>query len=355
MVNTTPVALLSRQERALRIERAVVGLYRWYTEKSQTQRRWTVDGSFDWRNIRTDHHPDVLKVIEGFFAVEQYVPDYTREGLNLLRRSFGRSQFQLRWGAEEAKHADLWRNTLLFAARRTPDELDEYTEALRENAWELPFEDPMKIIFYTVFQELATKLNYTNLQNLVKGKGNVENPTIHIDPVLEKVAQTIATDEAAHYAFYLEIGRVMFYYMPAESLEALWDVLTNFAMPAQAIIPNWTAEIQDKIINLGLYNGRTFYNDVLQVALGNLSIENRLAVRKGIQRVRQVPTEDGEMRDTIAAEVLDVPQLTESVRRAYGRVQDHEAKVGLDLVDSTVLTPGPLHAFIVGAGDAALR
>ncbi|MCS7002356.1 MAG: fatty acid desaturase, partial [Dehalococcoidia bacterium] len=133
-----PVGLLSRQERARRIERAVRGLYRWYTEKSQMKRNWHVDSGFRWRDLRTDHDEQIYKLIEGFYAVEQYVPDYTAKGLHLLRKSYGRSQFQIRWGAEEEKHADLWRNALLFGARWSPERVEEYTAALRESTWELP-------------------------------------------------------------------------------------------------------------------------------------------------------------------------------------------------------------------------
>ncbi|GIW05501.1 MAG: hypothetical protein KatS3mg060_0306 [Dehalococcoidia bacterium] len=339
----TPVGLLSREERARRIERATRGLYRWYVDRSQAKRAWRVDSSFDWRAIRTDHDPDILRLIEGYFAVEQYVPDYTAKGVLLLRESYGRSQFQIRWGAEEAKHADLWRNALLFAGRWSPDRVEQYAADLRSASWELPWDDPVHIVFYTVFQELATKLNYANLARLAAG--STPETARHHDPVLLAICRTIVADEAAHYAFYLDLARILLTYTPVEALEALEDVMREFAMPAQAIVPNWP-EIQEAILRTGVYGPRTFFLDVLQVALGQLGVESRRALRDGIRRLRLVPDEDGNLRHTIAAEVLDVPQLDRDVRRALDRIRQHEEETGLALVDPTLPEPGPLHALI---------
>src|SRR5438045_3141855 len=102
----TPAGLLSRQEKERLIERGALGLYRWYVSRSQATRNWNPDQSFDWRKMRSDHSVDVNTLLEGFFAVEQYVPDYTTSMVNLVRRSHGRSNFQIRWSSEEAKHAD---------------------------------------------------------------------------------------------------------------------------------------------------------------------------------------------------------------------------------------------------------
>ncbi len=354
MASQTPVGLLSREERLRAVDRAAMGLYRWYVEKSQSKRDWRVDSSFPWRNLRTDHDSDILLLIEGFFAVEQYVPDFTAKGINLLRSSYARSQFQIKWGAEESKHADLWRNGLLFAARWSPERLNQYESDLRANSWELPWEDPIRIIFYTVFQELATKLNYANLARLASGQGSGPNPERHTDPVLLQMCRTIVADEAAHYAFYLEIARVLLYYVPAEALEAIEDVLREFSMPAQDIIPNWS-NVQEAILRTGVYGPRTFFTDVLQVALGQLTLNGRKAVRDGIRKMRMVPTEDGDMRDTVVAGVLDVPRLTADVRRAYERVRKHEEETGLWEVDPTILEPGPLNALVLAACETGLR
>jgi acyl-[acyl-carrier-protein] desaturase len=96
-----------------------LGLYRWYVDRSQKTRNWNPDMDFDWRSFRTDHSRKMNLVLEGFFAVEQYVPDYVTTLLRVIRRSHGRSHFHIRWGSEEEKHADLWENTLLFSRHRS--------------------------------------------------------------------------------------------------------------------------------------------------------------------------------------------------------------------------------------------
>ena len=46
-------------------------------------------------------------------------------------------------------------------------------------------------------------------------------------------------DEAAHYNFFLEASRLLFYYYPSQALDALVDVVKHFAMPAGDLIPNF--------------------------------------------------------------------------------------------------------------------
>ena len=68
----TPAGLLSNREKDRLIERGFLGLYRWYTARSQETRNWNPDRSFDWRSLNKNLPPEVITVLEGFFAVEQY-------------------------------------------------------------------------------------------------------------------------------------------------------------------------------------------------------------------------------------------------------------------------------------------
>src|SRR5215467_5692765 len=79
------VSRLSSDERARAIERGILGLYRWYSEQSRQRRNWHADTCIDWAAVRTDHSDAVHAIIEGFFAVEQYTPDYVAPLLTLLR------------------------------------------------------------------------------------------------------------------------------------------------------------------------------------------------------------------------------------------------------------------------------
>ena len=78
--------LLTTTERSDAIERAIINLYRRYTKDSQQRRNWHPDTCVDWPAIRGDHMDAVHTIVEGFFGVEQYTPDYVNPLLNLLRR-----------------------------------------------------------------------------------------------------------------------------------------------------------------------------------------------------------------------------------------------------------------------------
>ncbi len=333
-----PVGMLSRDEKDRLIERGFLGLYRWYVAKSQVQRNWNPDKDFDWRNFRKDHNPEVNTILEGFFAVEQFVPDYVTKLLLVIRKSHGRSHFHIRWGSEEEKHADLWYNTVLFSQYRSPEWLKEYMGQLRGQEWNLPWDDPMHMIFYTVFQERATQVNYLNTAIIARGKS--ENPLYanSADPVLEMAAKKIAADEAAHYNFFLEGARLYTYYYPAESLQAMADVINHFAMPAGNLIPNYD-HFAEVVYRAGVYGPREHARDVVQAALNNLGVSGRKALEAGIRKSRLVPDENGNLRETAIFDGLDFVTVQEKVKRIYKLIENHEQEVGFSDIDPTVFVP----------------
>ena len=331
----SPVGLLSKQEKDRLIERGVHGLYRWYTTRSQKTRNWHPDTFVEWSKLRKDLSPELHTILEGFYAIEQYAPDYTTVTVNMNRRSYGRSQFQLRWGAEEEKHSDLWLNALLFAGQRSPEWVHAYKDTLREQAWDTQWDDRFRSTFYVVFQERATQLNYLNTAIIASGKS--DNP-IHqndVDPILLKAANTIAVDEAAHYYFFLEIGRLLMYYYPAESIEAIYDVINHFAMPATELIPN-SDHVWKQFSESGVYGARQFMGDVVGVALKNLGVEDRRRLAKGIKKNRLVPDIDGNLRDTAIFNEFNYDSVEIAVKKIFGKIEDYEKEVGLYDIDPTI-------------------
>jgi acyl-[acyl-carrier-protein] desaturase len=316
----------------------MLGLYRWYVARSQTTRNWNPDKDFDWRAFRKDHSPEMHRILEGFFAVEQYVPDYVMSLLNVIRTDHGRSHFHIRWGSEEEKHADLWYNAVLFGGDRSPEWLENYMGQLRGQKWSLPWDDPIHMIFYTVFQERATQVNYLNTAVIARGQS--ENPTFKddADPVLARMSQMIAADEAAHYNFFLEGARLYLYYYPTRALEAMFDVMKYFAMPAGHLIPDYHrfAEIVHKA---GVYGPREHARDVVQAALDNLGMAGRKALEAGIRRGRMVPDSNGNMRDTAIFEGLDFPSIADKVKRLFGKIRTYEEEVGFSDVHPTIFRP----------------
>ncbi len=334
-----PAGLLSRQEKDRLIERGVIALYRMYTTTSQKNRNWHPDGSFKWQELRTDHSSEMNTLVEGFYAVEQYVPDYVSKITNLVRRSRGRSNFQIRWGAEEEKHSDAWLNAMLFLRHRSPKWIEQYTYDLRNDEWPLTWDDPLHMSLYAVLQERATQLNY--LSTAVIAKGNSEISVFadgrDKDPVLCQVAQTIAIDEAAHYSFLMEIMRLHLYYYPCETIEAFVDVINSFAMPALEFIPD------DNFFELtyrsGIFGPREFANDVIQVTFKAMDIKSRKAIVNGVKKSRLVPDPDGNMRQTAIFDSLDYGAIEEKVKKLYSRIEKYEAEVGTAQIDPTEFVP----------------
>jgi acyl-[acyl-carrier-protein] desaturase len=333
-----PVGLLSRVERDTLIERGLIGLYRWYVTRSQAARNWNPDQSFDWRHLRTDHSPQLNTIIEGFFAVEQYVPDYTRHTLTLARRSYGQANFQIRWGAEEEKHADAWQNALLFLRFRSPAWIRQYRHQLRTSAWSLPWDDAFHMVIYALFQERATELNYLNTAIIARGKSRQPGFEAERDPVLANVAATIAADEAAHYHFFLEVTRLYLYYYPLQTLDAIHDVVEHFVMPGMDLLPN-IDELAELLLRSGIYGPRQYAADVIDVVLSQLGIGGRRALVRGVRRSRQTPRDDGVMTDTSLFDALDRGAVELAVERVFRRIEQYEREVGLADVDPTHFVP----------------
>jgi acyl-[acyl-carrier-protein] desaturase len=337
-----PPALLSRAEKGRLIQRGFHGLYRWYTDRSQRTRNWNPDRSFDWRAFGQRHSPELLAIVEGFYAVEQYAPDYTAELTRLTRRNYGRAQFALRWGSEEEKHADLWRNALLASRQRTPGQIERYTDDLRAAAWTAPYEDPLRMLLYTVFQERATQLSYMNLAKVARGESTKPQFAGDADPVLAAVCRAIAVDEAAHYEFFLEGARLFLYYYPGETLAGLAEVLRGFTMPASRIVPDYEAFIR-ALYEGGVFGQGMYAREVVPAAMKSLGVDSLRAVERGIGRSRRVPDEGGRMRETALfdAEARAAPSHTApgrgvdfrvveaAVMRLFDRITRYEEEVGL--------------------------
>jgi acyl-[acyl-carrier-protein] desaturase len=331
---STPAGLLTRLEKDRLIERGLTGLYRWYLSRSQATRNWNPDKDFNWRAFRTDHSAKLNAIIEGFFAVEQYVPDYVTALLYRIRESYGRSHFHIRWGSEEEKHSDTWLNALLFSRFRTPQWIEDYKQALRNREWKLPWDDAFHMVFYPVIQERATQLSYLNLGAIARGETVHPEYKDDADPVLVQVTRTIAIDEAAHYNFFIECARLIMYYYPTQSLEALADVIKHFAMPAGNLIPNYQ-QFFEIVAKAGIYGPREHARDVLQAALNNLNISGRKALEAGVKRFRLVPDVDGNPRDTAFFETLDYEAVQTGVKRLFGRIEKYEQETGLAEIDPT--------------------
>jgi len=320
-------ALMSADARALAIERGILGLYRWYSEHSQRRRNWHADTCIDWRAVRRDHSDALATIVEGFFAVEQFTPDYVGPLLGLIRESYGRSQWHLYWASEEVRHADLWRNALVALGRRDQRWMEEYARELRRQEWAIPWDSPRHIVFYQVIQERATQVSYLNLGLALAGKlPRLQTPH---DQALAAACQVIAVDEAAHYAFFVEVARLLLYYEPEQSMEALVDVLRHFTMPARNVIPNYD-EFGRVLHDAGVFGRTIHYRDVVRVVLDTLSAPTLRELEAGVRRAREIPCADGDRRTAAFLDTLNQPDVERKVSQLFRRSESHLTRSGLD-------------------------
>lgn len=328
----------SPRERQRLVDRAVAALYRWYVSRSQTRRNWNPDTSFRWKDVSRRHSPEFLAMVQGFFAVEQFIPDYTGRLVSLVRRDYGRSQFYLRWGAEEAKHSDLWRNTLLATGHRDLEWTENYTRELRDRAWELPFDDPLEMLLYTVFQERATYLNYANLQAIAEGQSDKPWLADDADPVLVEAARTIAADEVAHYEFYLAVAQVHLYYFPEQTLRALAHVLAHFEMPAARIVPDY-GQFIDALHRCGVFGRRAYVTHVVRVVSEQFGVRDFAALDQRIKQARTLDPSDATWSRSDSTALVDPSIVRHSLLRLFHRVEAFEAEHGIAELFQTRFEP----------------
>jgi acyl-[acyl-carrier-protein] desaturase len=308
---------LSLAERRRIIARSLDSLFRWYRERSQAKRTWNPDTSFEWRALTRIGDTRLLNIIEGYYAVEQFAPDYSAETISRNRDVYARSQFQMQWGSEEAKHADTLRNVLVYSKHRSDDWMFDYTETLRRVKWTPPFTDPIEQTLYTVLQERATQVNYINLAKLVRRGDPLFGGTA--EPVIANVAVTLAADEAAHFNFFLEAARLYLYYLPEQTLQALVNVLHEFVMPASEIIPGYERFIAD-LYAANLFGPRIYGREVAVYCLAQL----------GVRSAKRIPPEPADHTALAVADwvqgAIDRDALFTAVDRLYARLLEYFSK-----------------------------
>ncbi len=235
-------------------------LYVDFFQRAEAERRWNLQKDIPWEKSNPETSDQIALIVESFMAVELYMPDYTSKILHLIRKSRGRAWFQANWGYEESKHSLALEQWLLHSKKRTPKEVNAFTDSVLEREWNLPFETPRQMMIYTVFQELSTGLNYRNLRRKA-----IEQK----DEALSTVLSFIARDESAHYQFFQDGVKLYLQEDRDGTLQDLAHVLSRFRMPAHELIPNW--EHRGRIIVAEkIFSDRIFFKDILRPVLAVL-------------------------------------------------------------------------------------
>lgn len=234
-----------------------------YFKNAEEKRRWNMDRDIPWELAHGSQASDVTAlIVESFSAVEMFLPDYTHRIMELVRRSRGRAWFQANWGYEESKHSMVLDRWLLTSGKRTEAQMEEFERSLLGAEWNLPFETPRQMIIYTMVQELATGVNYTNLRRRAADEG---------DACLEKVLRWVSADESAHYNFFRRGVKAFMALEPEETVRDIKFVFDHFTMPAHALIPGWD-ERGATIEAAGVYGPRVYLAKIRRPVIEDLQL-----------------------------------------------------------------------------------
>jgi acyl-[acyl-carrier-protein] desaturase len=239
----------------------VYQLYLDFLETAENKRRWSIFKDIPWDEL------DVSKATEGtaqsveiFCSEELYVPDYSSNGLRLLRSMFGMAWFQTCWAFEESKHGVVFREYLTRSGLRSEAEFAALEATICANIWKLPFETPRQMACYGALQEGATYTAYNVQKDRARNAG---------DRVLEAIFFYVGRDEAAHGGFYRAIIELELSQDPEGTIADLALVLSNFKMPGEGLIPNYRQRLQTTGAGI---SPRTFIQRVVWPLLTTLKI-----------------------------------------------------------------------------------
>ena len=233
-----------------------------YFQNAEAKRRWSIEKDIPWTQTNPESSEITAMIVESFSAVEMFLPDYTHRIMTMIRASRGRAWFQANWGYEESKHSMVLEEWLLRSGKRTEEQVENFSRELLGAEWQLPFESPRQMIIYTMIQEMATALNYTNLKKRAEEEGDI---------ALSRALRWISADESAHYNFFRRGVKAYLELEPAETIADLRFVFENFAMPAHALIPEW--EMRGKLIEeSGIYGPRMYLRKIFLPVLDDLGL-----------------------------------------------------------------------------------
>jgi acyl-[acyl-carrier-protein] desaturase len=267
-------------------------LYRKYLEffeVAERKRRWSIFDDIPWEladRVRPD--ADLALCAETFCAVESYLPDYVRHGLNLIRDSFGHAWWQVNWGYEEAKHALALREYLVRTGQRTPAQMFAFENSVLDRTWNLPFQQPRQMVCYGALQEKTTWMIYRRQLAAARAAG---------DELLAAIYRRISRDEAAHGSFYLDVLSLLAEEDPDGTVADLSHVLAGFTMPAYDLVPDYDERVR-VMRSVGI-DRKMFLRDVVLPMLTRTGISRQDLARATARRRAGEP--DGEVVRVSAA------------------------------------------------------
>ena len=257
------------------LERRFFAAYKEFFDHAESKRRWNLREDIPWAEVKSKAvDKKFVSIVEAFWAVEMYIPDYNSKILSTFRKHRGFAWFQLNWGYEESKHSMALEEWLVRSGHRSERHVEELADRLFQKQWDMPHRTPRQMFLYTMIQELATQVSYLGLEKVTRESR---------DPALSKVLLLIAADEGNHHRFFADVVKIFMDEDREGTLDDLAYVLSKFEMPAHHIIPDW-ARYGQNIEESGVYTGKVFVRRVLFPVLERLGV-NRDELKRASERV----------------------------------------------------------------------
>jgi acyl-[acyl-carrier-protein] desaturase len=168
-----------------------------------------------------------------------------------------------RWTAEENRHAIAMRDYLVVTRGVDPVALEHDRMVHMTRGVHAPddFSGVLDQIAYVTVQELATRISH-------RSTGRVCG-----DPIADHMLTRIAADENLHMIFYRAITAAAFDLAPDQTMEAVTNIVKNFAMPG-AGMPNWRRN-GVLMVKHGIYDLRQHLDEVLTPVLRTWNVFDR--------------------------------------------------------------------------------
>ncbi len=182
------------------------------------------------------------------------------------------------WTAEEDRHGTVLRNCLMSIEGVDMVELERLQYAYVRDGF-IPdwAHDPYRLVAYTVLQERATQLSYKHISEKMRPH----------DRTIERVAAKIALEEARHAGVYRMVFERIFEKDPLDAIDALGDVMRNFAMPGTTI-PGFD-DLAHLQTSLGIFGAKHYADIVEQTIRWVEKLAKRLSPPAGVaSRIEQL-------------------------------------------------------------------
>jgi acyl-[acyl-carrier-protein] desaturase len=184
---------------------------------------------------------------------EDNLPSYHHEIATLFGREAAWGDWVHRWTAEEGRHAIAIRDYLLTTRAVDPVQLEQLRMDHMSVGYTALHDDMVRSLAYVSFQELATRVSHRNTGKITG------------DAVGDQLLARVAADENLHMVFYRNLLGAALELDPNQTMRAITDVVTHFAMPGTDI-----AGFQRKAVEMaiaGVYDIRQHRDDVVAPVL----------------------------------------------------------------------------------------